>query len=108
MNIADRTLNALQGKTFSCQQGENAALFYTINWSAVLQTGTIASSAWSVTSGTATIATESDTDATATAKLSGQPGRHIITNKITTSAGEVDERHISLTVTGERTVGDYE
>lgn len=108
MNINDRTLNAIQGKTFVCQQSENAALLYTIDWAAVLQSGTIATSEWSVTSGTATIATESDTDTAATAKLSGQPGRCIITNKITTAAGEVDERHISLTITGERTVGDYD
>lgn len=108
MNISDRTLNALQGKTFACQQSENAALVYTINWAAVLQAGTIANSEWAVTSGTATIASEANTDTTASAKLSGVPGRHIITNKITTAAGEVDERHISLTITGERTEGDYE
>lgn len=108
MNISDRTLNALQGKTFACQQGEDSALVYTVNWAAVLGADTIASSAWAVSSGSATVASEASTDSTASARLSGSPGRCIVKNTITTAAGEIDERVISLTISGVREIGDYE
>lgn len=109
MNIADRTINALQGQQFSMQQSENAALFYTVNWAGVLQADTISASEWSCTGG-ASIASASDTDTTATAKLSGSPGRYRVVNKITTVAGNTDERIILLTISdndGYR-VGDYQ
>lgn len=108
MNINDRTLNAVQGKTFNCQQSENAALGYMINWAAVLQVDTIATSAWSSKSTAVAIANTANTAGTASCKLSGSVGRHVITNKITTAAGYVDERHISLTITGDAVEGDYE
>ena len=108
MNINDRTLNAVQGKTFACQQSENAALGYTINWAAVLQADTIAISLWSSKSTAVAIASTANTDSTASCKISGTVGRHVITNKITTAAGEVDERQISLTITGDAVEGDYE
>lgn len=108
MNLSDRTLNALQGKTFACQQGENSQLTYTINWAAVLGTDTIATSEWISKQGGITATNEAMTVSTASAKLSGTPGRNIITNKITTVAGEIDERSIALTITGEPVSGDYE
>lgn len=108
MNINDRTLNAVQGKTFACQQSENAALGYAINWAAVLQVDTISTSVWSSKSTAVTIASAANTDSVASCKLSGSVGKHVITNKITTAAGYVDERHISLTITGDAVEGDYE
>lgn len=108
MNISDRSLNAIQSKTFACQQNDNASLLYSVNWAAVLQTGTIAESTWSSGSTGVTIASAAEADNVASARLSGEPGRHVVTNKITTAAGEVDERSISLTITGNVVAGDYE
>lgn len=107
MNISDRTLNALQGKTFACQQSDTADLTYVMNWAAVLQTGEIATSTWTTSSG-AIIAAPANTTAAASARLSGAPGKHTITNTITTAAGETDTRDILLTITGDTVQGDYE
>jgi hypothetical protein len=107
VNIADRTLNALQGKTFACQQADAADLVYTVNWASTLNSD-IATSVWSSTSSGVTIAATSNTTATASARITGDPGKHHVTNTITTAAGETDERVISLTITGNAVQGDYE
>lgn len=98
MNINDRTINAIQSETAPFHQSENATLTYTINYAPLLQTATISASEWSTT-GSVSIASEANTDTTTSAKLSGSTGRYRVVNKITTSAGEIIERIISLTIT---------
>lgn len=97
MNINDRTINALQFRSAQFQQSENAELSYTINWATVLGTDTISASAWQA-SGNISL-TSSNTDTTATVKVSGSPGCYILTNKITMASGMVDERSIRLQIT---------
>lgn len=96
MNISDRTINALQFRVANFQQSEFAELEYTINWDAVLNTDTIATSSWK-SSGALTI-TPTNTDKTATAKVKGNPGIYLLTNKITTASGITDERQIKLQI----------
>lgn len=110
MNVNDRIINALQRRTSAYQQSENAAYIYTINYAATLQAATIATSTWSSAANGLTISATSNTDTTATAKVTGTPGRYKIVNKITTSTGETDERIISLYImTNDQTSqGDYE
>ena len=109
MNIADRTINALQGQQFSMQQTENAAPSYVVNWASVLQADIIATSTWECT-GTVVIAARANTTSTASARISGEPGRYRVVNRIVTAAGDTDERIILLTIAdndGYR-VGDYQ
>lgn len=110
MNINDRVINALQRRTAAYQQSENAAYIYTVNYAATLQTATISTSTWSSAANGVTISVTSNTDTTATAKLSGTPGRYKVVNKITTSTGETDERIISLHIMAndQMSQGDYE
>lgn len=83
----------------------DATLDYSIDWSAWLQPGeTIVASTWHGVPDEMTIGTDahapSHTDTKTTVWLSGghRNRRHKITNRVTTSAGRVDDRSITLTV----------
>jgi len=108
MNLNDRIINALQFREFQAQQSEHAQLPYTVDYASLLGADTIATSEW-LTVGRVTISNATNTNTTATAILSGQPGRSVVINKITTAAGIVDERIIRLTITRNDTglVEDY-
>lgn len=71
-------------KTFS--QQENAARTYTINWASVIDTDTIATSTWTAHN-SGTVASDTNDNTTASARLSGSPGKYLFTNKITTTTG---------------------
>jgi transketolase N-terminal domain/subunit len=96
MNLNDRTMNALQQKVFPCQQSENASLSYTVNWSPVIGTDTIAASTW--TGANLTFASPTNTNTTTSAVITGSVGHHVAVNKIVTTAGRIDERLVSLTI----------
>lgn len=81
------------------EQGENAALTYTVNWAGRLGGDTIATSTWTQETSGATIASESSTDITALARLSADPGIYLFTNKITlTTSGDTMEAQFKLRV----------
>lgn len=96
MNFSDRNINALQFRTAQFQQSEHAELSYTVNWATVLNGDTISESTWQ-SSGNISV-TSSNDSTTATAKVSGAPGCYILTNKIATATGMIDERSIKLQV----------
>lgn len=98
MNIADRTINALQHRSQAYQQSENALLDYTVNYASLLNTDTITTSTWSSSQNGATIVSTSNTTTTATAKISATPGKYRIINKIVTANGLTDERIIILDI----------
>ena len=91
------TLNALQPSGIF-QQQENAAIIYTVNWAGLLDTDTISTSTWTAENSGSTIANEANTTTTASARLSGTPGKYLFTNKITTAAGDTREKQIVLVV----------
>jgi len=99
MNVADRTINALQARKVVYQQSEGAVLDYTVNWAAWLPASdTISVSSWSVKEGGVTISAQTNTTTTTRAIVTGTPGRHNIINKITTAGGLVSERTITLDI----------
>lgn len=70
---------------------------YQIDWSAIIDTDTIATSTW--TAAGFTIGATSNTTTTATVWLSGGPtGVQSITNRITTAGGRTFERSVTMTV----------
>jgi hypothetical protein len=97
VNLTDRTINPLTTYRAIFPQSENAALAYTIDYTAMLNGDTITDSTWSCRDAGVTI-TPSNTTSTVTATISGQPGEYTIVNKITTAAGMVDERILVLTI----------
>jgi len=108
MNVNDRTVNAIQGKTWSYQQQERESLTYTVNWSAVLGADTIETSEWTV-QGQA-MATGAFTDSHAAVTVNASQGRYKLANVITTANGETHERVIKLQVlpADVEIAGDYE
>ena len=98
MNRSQRTFNAVQNQSFQACQAESAILPYTIDWAAALQDDTISTSTWSSIDGDVTIAGESNTATTATAKLSGTPGCYRVINTVVTAAGVTDERFVDLEI----------
>jgi len=80
------------------EQLENEALLRTINWAGELDTDTIDTSTWTAENSGSTIANEANTTTTASARLSGTPGRYLFTNKITTANGNTLEHQIELIV----------
>lgn len=83
----------------SIDKDPDAVLDYSVDWSAWLDTDTIATSAWTAATG---ITVDSDTNSTtiATVWLSGgTAGRnYAVTNRITTAAGRTDDRTIIIKV----------
>jgi hypothetical protein len=96
MNINDRTINAAQYFRFPATQQEGETLQYAINYASILQTSEISTSTWEAS--TASVANPSNTTTSATAKITASPGRHEITNTITTTIGETHKRVIALAV----------
>lgn len=76
-----------------------AALDYAVDWGAWLGTDTIASVVWTVPAGL-TLNAQSHTDTVATVWLAGgTTGQsYAVTCAVTTAAGRVDERTITLAV----------
>ena len=93
----NKTLNALSQRGTVIQQSENAAIEYEVDWAALLDTDTIATSTWTAED-QGTIANESNTTTSAKATLSADVGYARFTNKITTAMGDTDERQITLVV----------
>lgn len=78
----------------------DATLDYILDWSLWLNAGdTISSSTWEVPAGITKVS-ESYTAKTATVILSGgtEPNNYIVTNRITTAAGLIDDRSINITI----------
>ena len=94
----NKTLNALRTQRLDVKQAENAALTYVVNWAAVLDGATVASSSWSTEDGSLTIANEANTTLQASARLSGDIGTYRAINQIVDSDGDTHERVIQLTV----------
>ena len=93
------TLQARQTQREIFQQGENAAKVYTVNWKAELDTDTIETSEWTVeSSNSGVFANDSVAGNETSARLSGDTGNHLFTNKITTTNGNTLERQIILKV----------
>lgn len=108
MNLSDRTINPLTTRRAVFQQQENAALTYSIDYTAMLNGDAIAESVWTP-SGEALTVVASLNGQVASAKISGKAGRYKITNMITLASGQIDERQISLTIRAndEGVQGDY-
>ncbi len=81
-------------------QQEDANLDYTINWVGRLDGDTIASSAWVLENGSGiTISGETNDTTTATARLTGDTGRYLLTNTITlTTSGETMQAQFELLI----------
>ena len=94
----NKALNALFQTVGRFTQEENAAITYTVDWTAFLDTDTISSSSWSSEDSGATIANEANTTQQASVRLSGSIGRFRIINQIITAAGDTYERSIDLRV----------
>ena len=91
-------LEAKQRQNQIFEQQENSAILRTVNWSAELGIDTISASTWTQETTGATLADEANTTATASVRISGDPGKHLITNKITTAAGNTMERQLIIKV----------
>lgn len=98
MNNKKRTFNPILSDSTRFPQSEDSDLIYVGNWSAVVQGLTIATSEWTVESGSVTITNESNTTTTTTAQITGDPGESIIVNKVTLSDGQVDEHKVLLKI----------
>jgi hypothetical protein len=110
VNISNRIINAIQWAEASFTQSENSALTYTINYAAILQSDTIATSTWSCKSTGVTIVNETNTTSITSAKLSGTPGQYNVLNTIATAVGDTIECTVKLTIAAnEGSAGkDYE
>ena len=93
-----RVLNALSHRQLSFVQEENAALTYTVNWAALLDTDQVSTSTWTAEDSGLTIANENLTTDYTTARLSGDVGRYRAVNKIVTTNGDTHERYINVTI----------
>ena len=77
----------------------DATLDYRVEWSSWLDTDTIATSTWTVESGITTVS-DSNTTTVATIWLSGGTAgeEYEVANLITTAAGRIDERTLTIKV----------
>ena len=96
--IRETTLNA-RYQRLRAKQKENEALTYTVNWAAELAGDTIATSTFTSEDSGITIANSANTTTQTSARLSGDPGRYRVVNKITlTTSGDTMECFIDLTI----------
>ena len=93
-----KTLQARQRQSQLFQQQENSAILYSVNWASELNTDTIDTSSWTEETSGATLADETNTTNSTSVRVSGKQGRHIITNKITTTAGDTRERQLIVKI----------
>jgi hypothetical protein len=91
------TLNARNVK-LKAEQNENAAITYTVNYAAEIDTDTISTSTWSSEDSGVTIANEANTTTQASCRLSGDTGCYRVVNKIVTAGGDTLERFIDLRI----------
>ena len=91
------TLNA-RNTRLKAEQHENAAITYTVNYAAELDTDTISTSTWSSEDSGVTIANEANTTTQASCRLSGNIGCYRVVNKIVTAAGDTIERYVDLRI----------
>ena len=82
---------------YSATKDANATLDYRVDWSAWLDTDTIATVAWTVPAGLTQTAT-TNTTTTATIWLAGGTvgTRYAVVCRITTAAGRIDDRTIRI------------
>ena len=97
MRTNRRTLNA-RYRELIAKQTENAALTYTINYAAELDTDTVSSSTWSSEDSGVTIANDANTTTQTSCRLSGDTGRFRVVNKVVTTNGDIYERYIDLRI----------
>lgn len=98
MNPLKRTVNPLLGRIYTYKQADNTSLKYQVNWGATIQPATVVTSTWTVDSGTAVLSSESFTDTgTSVVVTIDDDVANLITNKITMSDNQIDERSIKLT-----------
>jgi hypothetical protein len=85
--------------TYSAVKDPDATIDYTVDWADWLESDTIASAAWVLSTGI-TLSAQSNTDTTATAWVSGGTAgtTYTATCRITTAAGRIDDRTIRLVV----------
>ena len=93
-----RTINALSSLRIIFSQLENEAKTYTVNWAGFLDTDTVSTSAWSSEDSALSVENETNTTTSASARLSGDPGRYRAVNKITTAAGDTHERFVDVLI----------
>jgi|GEM_PF-3878333 hypothetical protein len=98
MNIVKRTFNPLLAKIFRFSQSENALLKYSGNWKPAIGALTISTSAWTVEDGTVTLSSEANSAGITSVHITGSVGESTITNKVTLSDGQIDERIIKLKI----------
>lgn len=87
MNIAQAEFNALQNDNFTIAIKEGESRRVSFNWASLLQTDTIASSAWLSQQQGITIDDDGTEGAITGALVSGKQGRYTISNTITTTIG---------------------
>lgn len=96
--MPNNTLQARQKQSQLFSQHENAAILYSVNWAAELDTDTISTSTWTTEASGSTITDETNTTNSASARLSGDVGQHVVTNKVVTAAGDTKERQLIIQV----------
>jgi len=107
MNLSDRTINPLTTRRAVFQQQGNAALTYSIDYTAMLNGDAITASTWACRD--AISIAPSLNGQVASAFVGGKAGNYTIVNKITTASGQTDERLIVLNIRAndEGVQGDY-
>ena len=85
-----------QNQTFL--QQENSAILYSVNWAAQLDTDTISSSTWTAENSGATLSDETNTTNSTSVRVTGDPGKRLITNKIVTASGNTLERQLIIKI----------
>jgi len=80
------------------EQGENAAITYTVNWIGRLGSNTISSSTWTRENSGSMVANEANTTQKASARLSGSAGIYLLTNKVVLDNGDTMEYQFKLRV----------
>jgi hypothetical protein len=100
MNIAKRTINSLMQRSGRFIQSENSNLKYQVDYVAQLGSDTIATSTWTVESGSLTVTGGAESDNITSAVVSGSTGESRLVNKITTTtSGETIERIFRIKIT---------
>jgi len=102
--MSDRTLYAISDQRQPFNLHENEAITHTVNWRNVIG-GTISTSAWSSESGL-TVASATNDDYTASARLSGSQGRYRVTNKVVDTNGDTHERILDIAIFRNENLGE--
>lgn len=84
--------------TFRITKDPDAVLDYSIDWATWLDGDTISTSDWFVVGSGLTVDSDSNSSTAATVWLSGGVlgRRYVVTNRITTAAGRIDDRSVAV------------